>query len=208
MGDNPGGKSRQIFDDRDTPYGSANPLVSYILFERIDAVLALIGKAHGKILDAGCGEGHFLERLRKEGQKSVYGIDLSEKRVLEARKRAPHATVKRGDVTKIPFSNGFFDTVVCMDVLEHLDEPWKATSELMRVTKKGGRVIVSVPHERNVSLSRLFTLRFPPHVPEHINEISPGDLERAFGRKPHEATTVPANLPYQLALIYVASYRK
>lgn len=80
---------RQIFDDRDTPYGSANPLVRYVLFERIDAVLALIGKAHGKILDAGCGEGHFLERLRKEGQKSVYGIDLSEK-------RAPHATVKTG----------------------------------------------------------------------------------------------------------------
>lgn len=201
---------RQIFDDRDTPYDSANPLVRCILFERIDAVLAMIGKAQagGKILDAGCGEGHFLERLRTEGQKSVYGIDISEKRVIAARKKAHHATVKLGDVTKIPFRSGFFDTVVCMDVLEHLDEPWKATSELMRVTKKDGNVIVSVPHERNFCLGRLFTLRFPPHVPEHINDISPGDLERAFGRKPHKVATVPVNMPYQLALIYVASYRK
>lgn len=202
-------KKRQIFDDRDTPYGSANPLVRYALFERLNAVLALIGKARdGKILDAGCGEGHFLERLRSEGQKSVYGIDISAKRVLAARKRAQQATVKVGDVTKIPFPRGFFDAVVCMDVLEHLDEPWKATSELMRVTKKGGSVIVSVPHERNVSLARLFTLRFPPHVPEHINDISPRDLERAFGRKPCEVATVPSNLPYPLSLIYVASYKK
>lgn len=202
-------KNRQIFDDRDTPYDSANPLVRHVLFERLNAVLALIGKARGgRILDAGCGEGHFLERLRMEGQKSVYGIDISAKRVLAARMRAPRATVKAGDVTRIPFPRGFFDTVVCMDVLEHLDEPWKATGELMRVTKNGGRVIVSVPHERNVSLGRLFTLRFPPHVPEHINDISPADLERAFCRKPQKVTTVPFNLPYPLSLIYVASYKK
>lgn len=199
---------KQIFDDRDTPYGSANPLVRYILFERLNAVLTMIGKARGRVLDAGCGEGHFLERLRSRSRKSIYGMDISAKRVLAARKRAPKATVRLGDVTKLPFRNGFFDTVVCMDVLEHLDEPWKATSELMRVTKNGGRVIVSVPHERNVSLGRLFTLRFPPHVPEHINDISPGDLERAFGRKPREVATVPGNLPYPLSLIYVASYKK
>lgn len=202
-------KKRQIFDDRDTPYDSANPLVRHVLFERLNAVLTLIGRAPGiRILDAGCGEGHFLDRLSREGHRHVYGIDISEKRVLAARKRAQRATVKAGDVTKIPFPRGFFDAVVCMDVLEHLDEPWKATSELMRVTKKGGRVIVSVPHERNVSLGRLFTLRFPPRVPEHINDISPADLERAFCRKPHEVATVPCSLPYQLALIYVASYKK
>ncbi len=48
-------------------------------------------------------------------------------------------------VYKLPFKNDSFDLALCLSVLEHLEEPLKAVSEIRRVVKNGGKIIVSVP---------------------------------------------------------------
>lgn len=48
-------------------------------------------------------------------------------------------------VYALPFSDGEFDTVLCISVLEHLEEPGRAIAEIKRVLKSGGHAIVSVP---------------------------------------------------------------
>lgn len=48
-------------------------------------------------------------------------------------------------VYDLPFKDGEFENVLCMSVLEHLEEPRKAIKEMWRVLKPGGRIIVSVP---------------------------------------------------------------
>lgn len=48
-------------------------------------------------------------------------------------------------VYELPFDDGRFDNVLCMSVLEHLEEPQRAIAEMRRVLKSGGRIIVSVP---------------------------------------------------------------
>jgi SAM-dependent methyltransferase len=50
-----------------------------------------------------------------------------------------------GSVTSLPFADGFFDKVICSEVLEHIPDLNKAASELVRVLKPGGILAVSVP---------------------------------------------------------------
>ena len=48
-------------------------------------------------------------------------------------------------VYDLPFKDGEFDLVLCIAVLEHLEDPIKAAHEMRRVLKSGGRIIISVP---------------------------------------------------------------
>ncbi len=49
------------------------------------------------------------------------------------------------DVYQLPFKNDEFDTVLCVAILEHLEYPRKAISEMHRVLKSGGIILISVP---------------------------------------------------------------
>jgi SAM-dependent methyltransferase len=89
-----------------------------------------------KVLDAGCGEGVLVQeyagRLRIEGVDANYRSDL----------------VHQGSVTALPYPEGTFDEVLCLDVLEHLTFPEQpvAVGELHRVLKTGGGALISVPN--------------------------------------------------------------
>ncbi|MEW6102534.1 MAG: class I SAM-dependent methyltransferase [bacterium] len=50
------------------------------------------------------------------------------------------------DIENLPFLNNSLDTVICMQVLEHIKKPWRGLEEIYRVIKPEGYVIVSVPH--------------------------------------------------------------
>jgi methionine biosynthesis protein MetW len=97
----------------------------------------------GRILDLGCGDGLFLDILKK---KKVYGVglDISEISVSKAREKGLDA--KQFDFTKdlLPFENNSFDTVVMLDVLEHLYQPERILKEAHRVAKRN--LVISVPN--------------------------------------------------------------
>lgn len=56
------------------------------------------------------------------------------------------------EVTPYPFDDDSFDTIRCMNVLEHLKDPIRVMEELHRVAKHGARVIIRVPHFRSAAL--------------------------------------------------------
>jgi len=104
-------------------------------------------------LDAGCGGGrHLCEAFRTQGVE-VAGVDLGWDDLCKARgylsvmARESHGSwlLSRADVTKLPFAEGVFDVVVCSEVLEHVEESRTAVSELVRVLKSGGDLVVTVP---------------------------------------------------------------
>jgi 2-polyprenyl-3-methyl-5-hydroxy-6-metoxy-1,4-benzoquinol methylase len=109
-----------------------------------------------KILDVGCGQGrHTCEASRFENV-TVFGVDICSKDIAEANKRLKihkdvgehgggHSTTLVGDIKNLPFENGFFDIVICSEVLEHIPEQETAVSEIVRVLKPGGNLVVSVP---------------------------------------------------------------
>lgn len=95
----------------------------------------------GKVLSAGCGDGSSTAWV-----KNLVGIDIDEKSIEIAQESFPKQTFLLGKVEKIPFPKEFFDTVLAMDVLQYSNED-KALSEIYRVLKPGGVVLISVPRD-------------------------------------------------------------
>lgn len=60
----------------------------------------------------------------------------------------------QGDVRRLTFHDGQFDCVVCSEVLEHIDAVETAASELERVTRPGGSLVVSVPYRQDLRIGR------------------------------------------------------
>src|SRR3954452_12768366 len=108
----------------------------------LNAVLAGIALPPGAgILDAGCGSGRTLDELARLGR--ARGIELNPRGAQAARARGHD--VQEAPVEAIPHADGSFELVTCLDVIEHTDHDVTALAELARVTKPGGRLIVTVP---------------------------------------------------------------
>jgi ubiquinone/menaquinone biosynthesis C-methylase UbiE len=108
---------------------------------RVARLLApLAGDEHA--LDVGCGTGAFAYALAPH-VKAVVGVDESEEYLAAARASAPgNCTFVAGDAAALPFAYGEFDLVGCLRVLHHVRRPELVVSELARVTRRGGRILV------------------------------------------------------------------
>jgi ubiquinone/menaquinone biosynthesis C-methylase UbiE len=107
--------------------------------------------AGSRVLDAGCGAGDdaiVLARLVGPGGE-VVGLDASEAMIATARQRAEGSglpvTFRTGDIHDLDFPDGSFDGARTDRVMQHLPDPARALAELVRVTRPGGRVVVSDP---------------------------------------------------------------
>jgi 2-polyprenyl-3-methyl-5-hydroxy-6-metoxy-1,4-benzoquinol methylase len=130
---------------------------SYYGLSRQD-VVALLPPPLGRVLDVGCGEGGAADPLRAAGASSIIGIELLEEPAERARGRYDDVVV--GDaLTAVDELDGRFDTILCYDVLEHLVDPGALLAKLLRRATPGGRVHVSVPNARHVSLLRDLIVR-------------------------------------------------
>lgn len=99
------------------------------------------------VLDAGCGEGFAIHLLSDSvpGVKFT-GVDISPEAIAYAQEHfGDDGTFRTGSVYKLPFSDRAFDTVICCEVLEHIDDPAAAIKELKRVARN--YVVISVPRE-------------------------------------------------------------
>ena len=96
-----------------------------------------------KVLDAGCGGGILLNQLKAAYGIKGYGIDLSMLAIRRARECGDKAIIyKNASLIKIPYKTGSFDAIVSFDVLEHVKNKEKVLSELIRVLKPGGKMLV------------------------------------------------------------------
>lgn len=125
-----------------------------------------------KILDVGCGIGYLLSWLcRKAGSKG-WGIDSSKEAINRAPKLYPGIRISLGKATNLPFKNRFFDCVLMVNLIEHLEEEEQkdALIETERVLKDKGILILSTP-ERNSLYTKLMI-----HDPTHQKELTKKEL--------------------------------
>jgi SAM-dependent methyltransferase len=118
------------------------------------AILVLAGDVAGRrILDAGCGSGPLMAALRDRGA-IVTGFDKSAGMLELARRRlGDDADLQVADLGRpLPFPDGTFDDVIASLVLHYLVDWGPALTELRRVLKPGGRLIVSVDHPFAIAL--------------------------------------------------------
>lgn len=113
------------------------------------------------VLDLGSGDGLFLALLREKGIKGK-GLDLSEEGVAKANTKGLDTAVFDFASNRLPFPDNSFDTVVMLDILEHLYDPQSLLREAARVSKKN--IIVGVPNFSSLP-ARLQVLR--GRVPEN-----------------------------------------
>jgi len=99
------------------------------------------------LLNAGCGTGEFNYYLRDRFEESV-GVDINEADIATARELTDDSSIRfeTGSILELSFADDSFDTVICVDVLEHVERPDVALAELRRVLKPGGQLVVTVPH--------------------------------------------------------------
>jgi SAM-dependent methyltransferase len=130
------------------------------------------------VLDLGCGAGPYTLALREAGH-TVQALEYDETPARVARERG--VPVVRGDGRRLPFPDGLFDTVVAVEVIEHIEAAAETVAECARVTR--GNFLVSVPNA--AVIPHLWPAGVVPwHLLEatHVNFFSAGSLEALLRR--------------------------
>jgi SAM-dependent methyltransferase len=137
-------KRRKI--DQDVRAAGARRYLSPAFYGQYTAVAAAFGSLFGRVLDVGCGIMPYAELLPP--QVTVYhGLDIT------VRDSRPTLI---GDVQSLGMlCDACYDSVVCLEVLEHVPDPAHAVAEIARILADDGVLVLSVPH-----LSRLHEI---PH---------------------------------------------
>ena len=155
-------------------YHVANPVVAFLIrrfFGRIASALDSVNPQ--SVLDAGCGEGELLRRGLLHATRTI-SFDRNRESLSEIRTHTPVAQPVCGSVLQLPFATAAFDAVVCLEVLEHLEDPAAAVRELLRVARLA--VVLSVPYEPYFRLGNLVRGKYPTQLgnhPEHIQHWNP-----------------------------------
>jgi len=136
-----------------------------------------------KILDFGCGNGELLQIFVNNGVRSsnLYGVDVSPELIkLSKKKLKLKAKVKIYQGEKINFKDNFFDIILMTEVFEHLKDPKKTITELKRILKKGGILLITVPNGsayrpfwdmvKNLRIKKLKKIFLPPEHPERTQQ--------------------------------------
>ena len=139
---------QRYFDQKAATHGASVKSSDYFddvsFFVQRDHILQWIGPlADKRILDAGCGVGAFSEPWTEAN--TVVGVDFSAKSLEFAAARGLQTL--SADLTSLPFAAGSFDLVVCIGVIQLIENYRPVLAELARVTKPGGMMLVQTLHQ-------------------------------------------------------------
>lgn len=112
-----------------------------------------------RVLEVGGGEGELAERMQRELGAQVSFVDFSPRMVELARARGIDA--QEGDVQRLPFADGTFDTVVAAWMLYHVPDLDAGLGEMARVLTKGGALIAVTNSVDHIAELRAL-LAYPP----------------------------------------------
>jgi len=157
------------------------------VLEYVNAVLNKINKDMVDFCDAGCGNGIYLGYLKNErGNINLCGFDFSEKIVEIAKNNTSIEKIKVGNLEGAPFGDESFDLILCTQTIEHLLDDKKGISELYRMLRKGGYLVISTDNKYNI-ISKLLNL------PAMILSLPYVAFKKLFGSKkyfPHRSYSI------------------
>jgi len=108
---------------------------------------------NGKLLDVPTGTGSLASRLQKMG----FAVSCCD--IQPSFFAAEDLTVEFGDMNKkLPYKAACFDYIICLDGLEHTENPFNAIREFGRILKRGGKIFLSIPNFLNIERRLRFVL--------------------------------------------------
>lgn len=162
---------------------------------RLDMILRAAGeRAHGRVLENGCGVGMYVEKLAARGG-TVIGLEYDHARAAEARTRSPHIVNAAGEFVPLPSET--FDLILSHEVIEHVQDDRAAICEMVRVLKPNGRLALFCPnrgypfethgiywkgkyHFGNKLFVNYLPRRWRDKLAPHVRAYSRRDLEKLF----------------------------
>jgi SAM-dependent methyltransferase len=132
-------QSKAYYDDFSDWYERERGQGYHRLIDDLEVEITAPFTVGRRVLEAGCGTGLILGRLARCAS-SAWGFDLSAGMVKKAERRGLNVVL--GDITNIPFKDASFDVVCSFKVLAHVPDIRGALSEIARVTKPGGSMVL------------------------------------------------------------------
>lgn len=156
-----------------------------------------------RVLEIGCSSGETLRWLKATGRAGrAWGIELFEPAAQAARAHAEEVLV--GDAQALigsAFGTEQFELILCLDVLEHMVDPWRFVDTLQHRLAQGGRLVISVPNIRCIKVLLPLVLLGQFRYQEH------GILDRThlrfFTRESALALAEPSQLKVERWLRYM-----
>lgn len=143
---------REFYEDvwRELP----DELPGFAVARRREFLLAEV-RPGDRVLDVGCGEGDFCRQIADAGGDPV-GVDIAQAALARARRRHPALRFElMAPHGPLPFDHASFDVVWASEVIEHVADTASWLSEIRRVLRGGGRLLVTTPYHGRVQLVRL-----------------------------------------------------
>jgi len=170
--------------------------------------MELIGPDVRTIADLGCGQGHLTMHLRGTYEVAPFDINTDQYKL-----RWPH--VRRLDLNRDHIPARELDCILCLEVIEHLENPYKLVRDCHAALRDGGELIISTPnlHSLKSRLLYLFTGRFNAfqdmdlYRSGHINPIQFWELQHILDICGFDIDTVDCRMYRQLVIVVKATKR-
>jgi SAM-dependent methyltransferase len=152
-------------------------------WRRRRALLLAAVEPGARVLDLGCGAGRFVAALREAGADPV-GVELSAAALERARRNVPGADLRLVAADgSLPLGHGEVDVVWCSEVLEHVPDTIAFLTEVRRVLRHGGRLLVTVPDHGRLKRTLLALAHYDAHydpLGQHVRFYTRRSLARAL----------------------------
>jgi SAM-dependent methyltransferase len=167
---------------------------------RLHLILAAAeDRAHGTVLENGCGVGMYVDRLASYASK-IFGLEYDQSRAQEARQKNlihTNAFIMCAAGEALPFPDHSFDLILSHEVLEHVQDDRLAVREMVRTLKPQGRMVVFVPNRGypfethgiywkgkyrfgNIPLVNYLPRRLRDRLAPHVRIYTSNDLQNLF----------------------------
>jgi SAM-dependent methyltransferase len=129
-----------------------------------------------RVLDVGCGNGDFLNKLRQFCHCQVYGLDFSQNAVNSAQKQFG-IEVFHGDFLAAPYKPAIFDLVTLWSCIEHLHNPTAAIQKAFSLCKPGGWLFIKTPNHKSLAAKCFRDKWYHLDCPRHLFIFSPSTMK-------------------------------
>jgi SAM-dependent methyltransferase len=133
----------------------------------------------GKWLDVGCGNGHLLQTVAKDGW-DVYGTEYTDEAVEICRRKG--IRMQQGRLNPLQYDQGTFDIISSIEVIEHINNFHEELENFNKLLRPGGALYITTPNFNSLSRHLLGDKWSIIEYPEHLCYFTPSTLNRLLIR--------------------------
>lgn len=131
-------------------------------------------KINGKFLDIGCGDGKELYKYKRKGW-NTFGVEINDFVAKYAREKYD-LNIFTGTVEEACFRDEYFDLIILNHVIEHLSDPKATLTEIKRILKSNGTLIISLPNADSFEAKRFKEYWTGWDLPRHLYHFTPSTI--------------------------------